>query len=50
MARIKPFLQTVHVNMKTCSGIQHVQNIGRPVTFNTCRLFDNRQFSTGEKQ
>ena len=25
---------SVHVNMKPCSGMRHVQNIGMPVTFN----------------
>ena len=26
---------SVHVNMKPCSGMRHVQNIGMPVTVNT---------------
>ena len=34
-ARLEPFLHSVHVNMKPCSGMRHVQNIGMPVTFNT---------------
>ena len=34
-ARMEPFLHSVHVNMKLCSSMRHVQNIGMPVTFNT---------------
>ena len=34
-ARIEPFLYSVHVNMKPCSGMRYVQNIGMPVTLNT---------------
>ena len=30
---------SVHVNMKPCSGKRHVKNIGMPVTFNTCSFF-----------
>ena len=41
------FLHSVHVNMKPCSGMRHVQNIGMPVTFNT-GFFYKRQFSMGK--
>ena len=41
---------SVHVNMKPCSGMRHVQNIEMPVNFNTGYFFLQKKVFYGENQ
>ena len=43
-------LHSLHVNMKPCSGMRHVQNIGMPVTFNTDFFLQKTVFRGGGGQ